>query len=484
LRSYQPQLAPIPALSGTEVALPQEAPPEHQLPSGLSLLQIYSIARHYWREIAIIAAGVTLLMAVVIKLMPKAYTATATLIVNSERENPLPNQQLVNDDLGSYVATQMDLLTSPVVLAPVVDRLSLTHDPEFGAGCSGTPSAQRQCTAQHLAAAIAVTQGRGLQLLYVSATARDPAKAALLANAVADVYLQLDRQRANDPVEAQAQRSSQELSELRAKVTEAQDKVTEFRQRYGLTDVSESANDTEMAALTALQERLLDAQHQRRALEARRQGEAQSGDEALASTHITTLRTNLASMRDQLAQMRSTLGPRHPAVVALEAQISAAQRSLNSAVGMLSSNVQTQLDRERELETQLTQAVANQRAKVLHLRQIQDEGQKLLLELQSAQSVYKQALDGYDQVKFETVRNFANVSLVSHATPPLTYSKPKKYQMFFISILAALGVGLGATFFYEIWIDRRLRCRDDLERGFGIRVLAQFEPVSLSSRSA
>jgi uncharacterized protein involved in exopolysaccharide biosynthesis len=467
-----------------ELAGPIEPPPEHRLPSGLSLLQLYAIARHYWREIAIIAIGITLLMAVVIKLLPKSYTATATLIVNSQRENPLPNQQFLNDDLSNYVATQMELMTSSVVLVPVVDRLNLTHDREFNGGCFGPPSMLRECVARNLAAAVNIQPGRGVQLLYVSASAQNPDKAALLANAVADVYLQLDRQRANDPVEEQALRSSQELTELRAKVTEAQDEVTQFRQRNGLTDVSENANDTEMAALASLEARLLDAQHQRRALESRRQGAVDSGDEALASAQITSLRTNLAGMRAQLAQLRSTLGPRHPQVVALEAQIGSSQRALNNAVGMLSSNVSTQLDRERTLEAQLTQAVASQRAKVLHLRQIQDEGQKLLLELQSAQSVYKQALDGYDQVKFQTVHNFANVSLVSHATPPITYSKPKKSELLLVSILVALGVGLGVTFFYELWVDRRLRCRDDMERAFGIRVLAHFEPISLPTRPA
>ena len=484
MRAYQPQLTHVNELTDAELVAPMELPPEHRLPGGLSLLQMYSIARHYWREIAIIAIGISLLMAVVIKLLPKTYTATATLIVNSQRENPLPNQQFLNDDLTNYVATQVELMTSTVVLVPVVERLNLTRDNEFNGGCFGPPSSLLECVAHNLSTAINVRPGQGVQLLYVAASAQSPTKAALLANAVADVYLQLDRQRANDPVEEQAARSSQELTELRAKVTDAQDKVTEFRQRNGLTDVSESANDSEMAALTSLEARLLDTQHQRRALEARREGEVGSGDEALASTQVTSLRTNLAGMRAQLAQMRSTLGPRHPQVQSLEAQIAASQRALDNAVGLLSNNVSTQLDRERTLETQLTEAVAAQRAKVLHLRQIQDEGQKLLLELQSAQSVYKQSLDGYDQTKFATVHNFANVSLVSHATEPITYSKPKKSELLLVSILVALGVGLGVTFFYELWIDRRLRCRDDMERGFGIRVLAQFEPVSLPTRPA
>ncbi len=388
MRAYQPQLPHTELIAG-ELAGPVEPPPEHRLPAGLSLLQMYSIARHYWREIAVIAVGITLLMAVVIKLLPKSYTATATLIVNSQRENPLPNQQFLNDDLSNYVATQMELMTSSVVLAPVVDRLNLTRDSEFNGGCFGPPSSVRECVARNLVAAVSLQPGRGAQLFYVSASAQSPAKAALLANAVADVYLQLDRQRANDPVEEQAARSSQELTELQAKVTEAQDKVTQFRQHNGLTDVSESANDSEMAALTSLEARLLDAQHQRRALEARREGEVDSGDEALASAQISSLRTSLAGMRAQLAQLRSTLGPRHPQVMALEAQIGSSQKALNNAVGMLSSNVSTELDRERTLEAQLTQAVDTQRAKVLHLRQIQDEGQKLVLELQYQRGVLR-----------------------------------------------------------------------------------------------
>jgi protein tyrosine kinase modulator len=46
-----------------------------------------------------------------------------------------------------------------------------------------------------------------------------------------------------------------------------------------------------------------------------------------------------------------------------------------------------------------------------------------------------------------------------------------------MSIVAALGLAVAGPFGYELLLNRRLRCRDDFERHFGIPVLAQFGPI-------
>ncbi len=479
MKTYQRRL---PHLTDAQAPGP-EAIPEHEPPSGLSVQQIYMIVRHYWKLSAAIAAVMLVVLAVFIKLMPKSYTATATLIVNSPRENPLPNQQSGND-LADYVATQAELIQSPAVLVPGVDRLQLTKDPSFSGGGRGlNPAALRQYTARNLALSVQVEEGRGGQLLQIEVSTGDAEQSARIANTIADVYLLEDRQRANDPVSEQAQLSSQELGRLRAKVVAAQADVTAFREAHGLASIGGDANDTENQALQNLQMRLLEAQNQRRSLEAQQAGEIDSGNEALASPRVVALRTQLADLQAKLAALRPTLGPRHPQIISLEAQEKATQREMRAAIGSLSSNIGTQLSRTRALEKELTQAVAAQRTKVMQLRQIQDQGSKLALELQSAQSVYKQALDGFDQVKFDTVQNFANVNLVNHAAVPVEPSKPKKAQLLGMALLASLAAGIALPFLYELWIDRRVRCRDDLERGLGIRVLAQMNHPLLPTDS-
>jgi len=477
LKTYQRQL---PHLTGAPAA--PEAIPEHELASGLSVQQIYTIMQHYWRLSALIAAALFVVLAVVIKLMPKSYTATATLIVNTPHDNPLPNGTSGND-LADYVATQAELIDSPAVLVPVVDRLHLANDPHLSGGGNLSAAALRAYAARNLAQSVNVEEGRGGQLLQIEVSTGDPQQAALIANTVADVYLLEDRQRANDPVSQQAELSSHELDQLRAKVVAAQAQVTAFREAHGLASIGGDAADTENATLQNLQTRLVEAQNQRRTLEAQQAGQIDTGDEALSNPRVSALRAQLADLQGKLAALRPTLGPRHPEIISLQAQIKATQREMRDAIGTLSSNIGTQLSRTRALEAELTKAVSAQQAKVMHLRQIQDQGSKLALELQSAQGVYKQALDGFERVKFDTAQNFANVSLVNRAAVPLEPSKPKKMQLLALAFIASLAGGVGLPFLYELWIDRRVRCRDDLERGLGVRVLAQMDHPLLPSES-
>jgi len=67
--------------------------------------------------------------------------------------------------------------------------------------------------------------------------------------------------------------------------------------------------------------------------------------------------------------------------------------------------------------------------------------------------------------------------MVSPAVPPVKAEKPNKTKYFFMACMLSLGLALGIPFIYELLVDRRLRCRDDFERNFGIPVLAQFGPM-------
>ena len=151
--------------------------------------------------------------------------------------------------------------------------------------------------------------------------------------------------------------------------------------------------------------------------------------------------------------------------------------SIAAEVQVFSATTATQLSRARELESKLSEAVAAQRAKVLETRRMQDEGSKLLVERDSAQAVFKRALDGYDQILFAAVGHDANVSFVSRATPPVKATKPNKMKLFVMGSFVGLLLGFAGPVAYELFYDRRLRCRDDIERGFGIPVLAVLEPI-------
>jgi polysaccharide biosynthesis transport protein len=465
----------FPRTPGTAITLAMPEPnlaiiPEQVSPQGMSVAQFSAILLAYWKQITLITFATIFLGAVAIKFLPKTYTAMTTLIVNSDVKDPLAGRDFPVEMITSYVSTQIELMTSPIVLLPVIDKLKLLEDKDFTAGFSGSPAALRESVQKSLAAEIWVDRGIGGQLLYVSASAKNAAKAADIANAVADVYIDQDRRRLNDPAGERAQRYTEELAELREKATIAQDKVTAFRKENGIGDMNSASTGTEVQSLDTLHKQLLETQDLRRSLEAKLTGPQTPADVAAGSA---ALDAQLA----QFVQLRSIYGPEHPKVQEINAEIALTRQSLANANHAVFANTQAELARTRELEHKYVQAVADQEAKVLKLRQAQDEGSKLVLELESAKSVYKQALDGFDQIMFQAVASHTNVSVVNRAVPPLRASKPNKIKLMLVVLAAALGLGVGGPLGYGLTVARRLRCRDDVERDFGIAVLAQLAAV-------
>lgn len=449
-------------------ALPQD---EHS--PGLSIAQLLAIVQSYWRLSAAIALGTIIATVLVLLVLPKAYTSKATLIYDYDNRDPLAGEQIPIGLMHNFVETQMELMTSPVVLNAVVDRLDLLKDKEFTSGFSGDSAALRDYVEKRLSTSVVVDEGRGGQLLYITVTNKTAARAAEIANTVADVYLDMDQKRASDPATERATRYAAQLAELRGKVAAAQAKVTEFRQRNGLTDVTAANTDVDMQGFAELQQRLIEAQNARRNAEAKVSGERETSDEALASKTVESLKEKLGASEAELAQLRTTLGPQHPKILDLEAQISATRHSLDAELRTLAANNAQRLRTSRDLEGKFTGALNAQRQKLLAIRQLQDEGGKLLLELESAQSVYKRALDGYDQIMFASSGKHTNVTLVDRAVPPSKPSKPSKVKFLMVGVAAGLFLGLLLPLAYELFMNRRIRHRDDLERELGIPVLAE-----------
>jgi uncharacterized protein involved in exopolysaccharide biosynthesis len=452
----------------------------HFAQPGLSLAQIGAILWAYRKQSLMIIAAVMLAAGVACVLWPRTYEATATLMVDFEVNDPLAGREFPSGLVGSYMATQVELARSPEVLLPVIDRLQLTGDRKYAAGYDGEAAGLRLWVAARVRKKLLVEQGKyGSQLVYVTYRASDAAEAAQVANAVAEVYAEQQRARLAGPAGERAQRYTAQLAELKAKVAHAQQQVTAFRQQSGLID-SKEQGDVGMLMLSTLETRLLEAQNARRVAEARASTDPSVGGQVLSSPMIQTLKTQLALQAGSLAQLRTTLGARHPQMIELQSQMRATRDALAAELRAYSGNAAAELAAARQLERDLEKAVTAQRSAVIDVRQVQDSAAKHQLELESAQSVYKHALEGYDQVMFASTGGYTNIGLVSRATPPPKASKPRVGVIMILSTAAAIVLGIGLPLGYGL-INRRVRCRDDIERDHGVPVLIELGPIGTAA---
>lgn len=447
--------------------------PLDYLRPGLSMAQTLAILRAYRRlSVLIVVLGLSL-TALAIALWPRTYTATAALMVNYEVHDPLNGKELPIGQLGSYIATQVELLQTPELLLSVVDRLGLTHDPDYARGYRSDRGTLREWVAAQVAKTLAVFQSqRGSQLIYVTYSADEPVHAAQVANMVAEVYKEQDAERAAGPPGERAQRYAQQLEGLKGKVEQAQRDVTAFHQRNALVDPG-SKGGTDVLLLAALDERLLAAQNTRRDAEARAAQPQAVSDQVLASLPVQALKAQLGTQEQRLALLNRQFMPNYPDVVEMQMQVEASRRAIALTVQSYGDNARANRGVAQRLEQDLQRAVETQRARMLARSQLEDEAAKNQLELESAQAVYRRALEGYDQIMFASNHRGSNVRLVSPAAPPVRASKPRVLMGLALGAGASLLLGLGLPLLYER-LNRRVRCRDDLELQHGVPVLAEF----------
>lgn len=466
LANYVPQ--PVP--EAREVWSAGNAAEEDRPP--FSIQQLLVIQKAHWRFSALIFALVIMVAAAVSLFTTKTYMATATLMVHFNTLDPLAAKEFAESAQSSYLPTQIELMQSDSVLDAVIERLSLTSVEEFAGGHQGDEATRLGWIEAKLRKSLDIEPGRaGSQLIYVHASASTAAMSADIANAVIDAYLDIHSSDTAGPSAGRVIRYGEGLAALKRKVDVAQKVLSDLRDRAGPIDF-DSKGDVELALLDALEHRLLDARNGLRSNQAKSAGKRELTTSVLTSSAMGNLRDEGNKLAAKMAQLRTEYGPNHPDVQALQSQIDenkASQVATQSAYA--SATTSDIVVANSEVES-LEKAVTAQRARVRQVKQYRDQASKYQLELDSAQQVYRKALDGYDQEKFAARGNTQHLSMASRARPPVKPDKPNRVKYMLAGVLAGLMLALLTPFVIEL-PRRKIRCRDDIERDMRIPVLLE-----------
>jgi uncharacterized protein involved in exopolysaccharide biosynthesis/Mrp family chromosome partitioning ATPase len=449
-------------------AKPEAGPAAAAAPAGFSVLDL---AQLLWqRKVAIASAAlISACVAVAIGkgLTPK-YTASAQLYVDP-RELQLVDRELTPraqdiSGLAMVVESQARVITSNNVLLQVIRDTHLEKDPEFGAGDSRgilgsllglfgvemRPTAEQQKQIQMgaleaLNRHINVKKTDRTFIVDIDVWSYEPAKAAMLANAISKAYLAESKQ----SQAAAARRATTDLSgrlkELQERLRNAENTLAVYKAQNNfvgsqdtlISDQQLSASNQRLAAARAL---TLDAQAKLDQIEASRKASSDAGaiPEALQSQTIANLRAQYAEARKRQAELQSELGPRHPALRQMEQQVQDLRRAINEEVERFAQSAKNDLVRARDYEASLGKALETQKRQSVQMSQASVRLRELEREVEASRDVYQSFLKRSRETEEQETLNTSNARIIGEATVPQRRTFPPA-----MSLLAMIGFVFG-----------------------------------------
>lgn len=405
-------------------------------------------------------------------MLPKEYTASATLVIDSKSKDPLTGQLVPSQLLPGYVATQVDVIKSRPVVDKVIDQNKILDAPSVKADFmeSGGQGNIRDWLAGLLQSKLEVDPSRESSVITISYKATTPQFAAIMANSFAKAYIQTNLDLRVEPARQMAVWYDQQIEQLRNNLANAQQKLTAYQRENGLVD-SEERLDVENRRLTELAGQLVAAQSAGYDSTSRVR-ESQSLPEVINNPVVQNLKAQLAQREGNLAELGAKVGKNHPDYQRLTAEVESIRTKLQDELKLAIGGVAATASASKQREAGLRTAYEDQRKRLLSMKEQREELSRLAREAENAQRIYDAALQRYVQIRMESQSTLTDIAVLNPATVPAKPSGPKVILNTLIAFLVCLPLAIGVGILVEM-VDRRVRTSADLEHALGIPLLAE-----------
>jgi chain length determinant protein EpsF len=405
-------------------------------------------------------------------LLPKKYMGEAAVIADVSTTDPYTNTATVPQQLQSaFVATQMDVIGSRNVALKVVRDQKLKDDRYFTSKLPDvSPNAMENAIADLLLDKLTVRSSHNGNVIYIEYPDRSPVRAAAIANAFADAYVQTSVELKVSPMRGQLASFDKQSNELRTTLEKAQQKLSAYQSQKGLIGTDDARLDVENARLEELSNQLVAAQSAMYANNAR----AHQMDEAASLQRpdelsdlfknplMQSLKTELARAEAKFADISQRFDRNHPQYMSAAAELAAIQKKVNQEMQNARETISREASISRQQAASLQHAVDQQRERILALKAQQDEYAVLKREVDSARTAYDAALQRSGQTRLQSQFENSNIAVLDRAAVPEQPSSPRPMLNMILAIFIAPLLAAAVCIFQET-LHPRVHTDIDLE---------------------
>jgi len=436
-------------------------------------IDLSTLGRALWHaktKILVLTIGAGVLTFVILSMMRLLYTSEARILIqNDESAFTQPADSQVHDVQQrtvdeQAVQSQVQVLTSRDLAVQVINDLDLVNDPDFAKDEGSGPVArllhsmglarssvmsQEESAANTFADYLSVAPLAKSSVIAINYTSGDTNLAAKVANKLADVYINWQREAKLEQTKDATAWLSAQIEVLRRRVGEAEEAAERFRSSEGLYS---GTNNTTLNAqqLSELNRQVILAKAQKSEAEARAhlikkmladKGDIDTTPEVLKSELITRLIDQRVQVQRQLAELSATLLPSHPRIKQLTSELANVREQIRAEAAKIIKSLENESEvasaRETSLRNSLndvkTQASGQGDAEI-KLRALEREAKAQRDLLESYLARYRDARARHDMGSVP-----AQAAIVSRAHASIKPSFPKRGML---SLLAALATAL------------------------------------------
>ena len=430
------------------------------------------------RKLVISLCALTVALALVASLlMPRKYTASASMVIDVKSPDPIAGVVLPGLMAPGYMATQSDIIKSERVAQRVVKLLKLDENPEMHEQWESATEGRGSMLSWQaglLRRYLEVMPSRDSNVLSIEYSGSNPAFVAAVANAYAQAYIDTTIELKVEPARQYSQWFDGQLKSQRERLEQAQQVLSAYQQKNGIV-VTDERFDAENQRLNDLTSQLTQVESHGTELSSKnRSGSAETLPEVVNSPLISQLKAEVAKRESRLKEISNNLDVNHPQYQSALSDLNEIKDKLRKETILIAASVQTAGRAGRMREGELREAIELQKGKLLELRRQRDEISVLARDVESAQNAYNAVSQRMTQTRLEAQSVQTNVSILTPATEPLLPSKPRiMVNLFFAAFFGTL-IGIGAALVVELG-KRRIRSAEYLAQCLGVPVLVEID---------
>lgn len=438
----------------------------------------FLVRRHQWRILGF-AVVATLLSGLVIFSLPSIYQAESTLLIESKDAKIVSIEEVY--DIGSakseYYFTQYEVLKSRELAEKVIARLELAKNPVLnpGAGEVGLlgsllqsgdvpESVHLQRTYQAFMDNLQVKPVRNTQLVKISFNSPDPQLAASVINTLATAYIESDLEARLEMTRQAAGWLNSRMAGLREKLDQSEQELQAYREQENLVEV-EGVRTLATKELNEITTKLVEARRKRSETEnivaQVRSGGYGTIPAVLQHALVQRLKEQEAVAEQKLSELSKRYGPKHPKIIAVQSELSAARGNSSQQIDKVIEGVQREYEIAKATEESMTAALEKKKSEMQGINRKEYK----LSELERAVQVNRQIYDTFFSRIKETSETgdlqTAHARVIDRAVVPAEPVKPKRLMLLLLSAFSSVVIGVVLAFAKEM-LDNTLKNPDDV----------------------